>query len=499
MAEYYPLLSKAVGSLPNSTADSRRVVYERARKALIGQLRTLHPPVPDADIDRESLELDRAIEKLETELATVAPTTSERAPQPSMVPSEPKAPPANGGAPGAIAGSAARTPIAPLRPRIPVPKTATPLAASPPESPPIDAAPVADAAPSGVVPTEGTLPAEVARSAVKSDDTKPPRHPLQEPGAKPRLDMVRPIAPQPPVAPGPKRRLWIIPAGLSAVVLLVAVAAWELRDRPEIVTQKKPSTEAQTASGKIVERVGGAPDSDTPAETGSETPAKPDSQAVARPPASQQPASPPLVPQQPSSADQPQQATTPAASNPELPVAHRAALLIEAPDEPNKVKTFLGTVIWKLNNISDGPNDTVGLGVEADIDLPDDRTKVIVSFEKNTDASLPASHTIKVRFLVQPGSSSGDVKQISVPQMRREDSPSGEPLAGVTVPVIQNSFLVGLSPGNAETANLQLINGQQWMDIPMLLTSGKIAKLTFEKSDSGQRDIAEALTAWQKM
>ncbi|MCX8255258.1 MAG: hypothetical protein OTI36_14855, partial [Beijerinckiaceae bacterium] len=63
MAEYYPLLAKAVGSLPNSTPDTRRIVYERARKALIGQLRTYHPPVPDEDIERESLELDRAIER----------------------------------------------------------------------------------------------------------------------------------------------------------------------------------------------------------------------------------------------------------------------------------------------------------------------------------------------------------------------------------------------------------------------------------------------------
>jgi hypothetical protein len=58
--------------------------------------------------------------------------------------------------------------------------------------------------------------------------------------------------------------------------------------------------------------------------------------------------------------------------------------------------------------------------------------------------------------------------------------------------------LVGLSPGNAETANTDLIRRLQWIDIPMLLDSGKIAKLTFEKSDSGQRDLNEALDAWAK-
>ena len=182
-----------------------------------------------------------------------------------------------------------------------------------------------------------------------------------------------------------------------------------------------------------------------------------------------------------------------------MPVQYRAALLVEAPNESNKVKTFLGTVTWKLVNVGAGPSETVGTAVEADIDLPDDRAKVSVTFEKNTDASLPASHTLKVRFAVQPDSPTGDVQQISVPEVRQEDSPRGDPLAGVTVPVIQNSFLIGLSPGAAEAVNLRQLKDQQWIDVPILLTSGKIAKLTFEKGQAGQRDLTEALAAWSKL
>ena len=52
MADYYPLLERAVSSLPESTAETRRAIYERARKALLGQLRSVVPPVADADIDK---------------------------------------------------------------------------------------------------------------------------------------------------------------------------------------------------------------------------------------------------------------------------------------------------------------------------------------------------------------------------------------------------------------------------------------------------------------
>ncbi len=532
MAEYYPLLAKAVASLPNSTPEIRRVVYERARKALIGQLRTLHPPVPDEDIERESVELDRAVERLEAELAVgpsqasaAVPGTAAGVAQAADKKKPASVLPARGTVPssgGSLGPPTKNLPLSTLRTKVPMPKAAGVAApAAPPSAAPSPAAslaaqqtppkPAAASAPAGSNPPPvPAVPAETTAAAVPNvvaSEPPPPvaAAPLSEAtadasrlrmpsaDARPRSEGQRPIAPQPVAAKGPKRRMWIIPVGVGLIVALVGGAAYKLRDRPEHVAAVKPAAQTQAEAGKIAERVGGKADTTgdeaanapaTPAKSGSAAPVEQDAAATAPPAAS--------------ASDTSAQQTTPAASNPELPVAHRAALLIEAPDQPNKVKTFLGNVVWKLNNVSTGPSDAVGLAVEADVDLPDDKTKAIVTFEKNIDSSLPASHTIKVRFTVLPGSVTGDVKQISVPQMRREDSPSGEPLAGVTVPVVQNSFLVGLSPGNAETANIELLKTEQWIDIPMLLDNGKIAKLTFEKSDSGQRDLSEAIAAWQK-
>ena len=303
------------------------------------------------------------------------------------------------------------------------------------------------------------------------------------PIVRPRVE--RPIAPQLPGSTATRRKAWIVPVGIGVIVVIVAAAAYALRDTRQTVAKNKPTEQTtKTDSGKIAERVGGgtatAPKSTNSVAAPSVTSPSPTAETGA--------------------ASTPTTAATssPSLTNPEIPVAQRAALLIEAPDEPNKVKTFLGTVVWKLNNVNDGPGDNVGLAVEADVDLPDDKMKATVTFEKNTDASLPASHTIKVRFTMQPGSVTGDVQQISVPQLRQEDSPSGEALSGVTVPVVQNSFLVGLSPGNAETVNIRQLKDMQWVDIPMMLASGKIAKLTFEKGASGTRDINEAIAAWQK-
>jgi hypothetical protein len=172
-------------------------------------------------------------------------------------------------------------------------------------------------------------------------------------------------------------------------------------------------------------------------------------------------------------------------------------LLVQAPSEPNKVKTYVGTVIWRLDNVSGGPGQPLGTAVKADIDIPGDKWKVELTMQKNMDASLPASHTIMVVFSVQPGSPTGGVKQISVPQLRQDDAPSGDALIGIPVPIMENSFLIGLTRGSAEATNLDLIKTRAWFDIPILLSNGKIAKLTFEKNTTGTQAIDEAISAWQ--
>jgi len=55
-----------------------------------------------------------------------------------------------------------------------------------------------------------------------------------------------------------------------------------------------------------------------------------------------------------------------------------------------------------------------------------------------------------------------------------------------------------LTRGTAETTNLELIKSRLWFDIPIGLTNGKIAKLTFEKGAAGARAVDEALASWQQ-
>ena len=272
-------------------------------------------------------------------------------------------------------------------------------------------------------------------------------------------------------------RLWMVGGIVAVVVAIVAVAAWTLRDRPDRLAQvKAPVLIKPEQSGKIVERIGAGPKQP---EIPPQAEPSQSTQAEAAPAAAANPTSPASE-----------------AGGQTIPVAQRAALLVEAPNEPNKVKTYVGTVVWRLDNVSSGAGQPLGTAVHADIDVPGDKLKGVLILQKNMDASLPASHTITVVFTVQPDSPTGGVKQISVPQLRQNDAPTGTTLMGVPVPIMENSFLIGLSRGGAEVTNIDLIKQRAWFDIPMLFDNGRIAKLTFEKGTSGTRAIDDAIAAW---
>jgi hypothetical protein len=213
MADYYSLISRAIVALPQQTPDSRQAVYERARKALFNQLRSIQPPVAEADIAAEGRALEEAIARLELEIA------AKNAPAPTKL--TPPPPPQ----PRTEAPAAARMERAPEPPK--------PVAAA--ESRPAERS-VEDA-------WRDTL------AAVAAED--PPREP-QRPAAP---------LPLPPRAQQHARRKLALAAVLLSLIAVVGGLAWYLRERPEDLAKLNPAETAPAENdetGKFGDRVGGA-------------------------------------------------------------------------------------------------------------------------------------------------------------------------------------------------------------------------------------------------
>ena len=86
MADYYPLIARAVAGLDKGTGEARRGLYERARTALVTQLRGVEPALSDADVTRERLALEEAIRKVEAEATRRARQVSQELPRANAVP-----------------------------------------------------------------------------------------------------------------------------------------------------------------------------------------------------------------------------------------------------------------------------------------------------------------------------------------------------------------------------------------------------------------------------
>jgi S1-C subfamily serine protease len=176
-------------------------------------------------------------------------------------------------------------------------------------------------------------------------------------------------------------------------------------------------------------------------------------------------------------------------------VTPKAVLYEETPADPNGSR-FVGSVIWHTETVTPGPGQPPELAIRADVEVPE--RKLTWSLRRNTDKSLPASHTVETIFKIPADFPSGGIANVPGILMKQAEQTRGVPLAGLSVKVTTGFFLIGLSSVPAEKErNLQLLKDRAWFDIPINYNNGRRAILAIEKGNPGERAFAEAFKAWE--
>lgn len=465
MADYYPLLARALDALPDRTPALRKAVYDRARNALISQLRSLDPPLSEADIDLERRALDAAIERLEVDHGGLPA-------------------PANDAALAAAAGS----PTVPA-PGLPEPSRPEPVADEPTlptAEPPFGSRyePPAVAPDPGAGPREAPIPIAPPRPGAAQLIAPEPSEPAfaalspaEDPEAaaasdlangrqRPRIEVVPPRA-------GRSRILRNVFVGgiLAAVLAMIAVAAFLLRDRPQnLPTSGTETADTQQPEGetKFGDRVGGE---------AAPTPSR-------------------VAPRSESAA--PPRAAAPSAGS-TVAVAQRAELIEEATGAENAQPTLLtGRVTWRLDTVNGDQGQPLQNAVVATVTIPDAGLTLVMTIQRNLDSTLPASHTVNLAFTETAGSNGRTVQDVGLLQAKDDQNARGSPVSGLPVRVRDNLFLIGLSslPNDVER-NTDLLLHKNWFDLALRYTSGRRAVLTFEKGATGAQVMQNAFAAWQ--
>jgi hypothetical protein len=497
MTDYHPLIARAVEGLQKSTGEARRALYERARTALVTQLRSVDPPLSETEITKERLALEDAIRKVEgetarkartelreTRVAAAPPQRSEpAAPRPAPAPAAAAAkteaqrraylpPSARERLLSARAASLTRDGIKGFRDAVGGggeldseqdtrdsygAAAASARIADPPDAPArrnyaqrfenlnsIEHLEQLDGRESGFEFEDDHAAAESARY-------------LPTPTFEHEGEQARP--------PRSYRGLAKLIVALVIFAGVAGLVTWQWSNLAGVyhrATQigTKPPTQTTTAPPAAEPKFAGR----VPQEGANQAPAAGASPSAQPPPA----------------------------------VAQRVVLYEEDPNDPSG-KRYAGSAIWHTETVSPGSGLAPELAVRADIEIPERRMTVTWSLRRNTDQALPASHTIEVMFNLPADFAGGGIANVPGILMKQSEQARGTPLAGLAVKVTNGFFLIGLSAVEADMQrNVQLLKDRPWFDIPIVYTNGGRAILAMEKGPPGDRAFAEAFATWEK-
>jgi hypothetical protein len=495
VADYQPLIARAVEWLAVSKRKSRRALYERARSALESQLRAVDPPLSESAIAKERLALESAIRKVETEAALKVLVRREH----HLAITRPQFDPFTGSA-GLATTSKAEV--------VTSKQTATPL--------------IETVVPRATLETarERQLGARFERlsALLKREDFKTLRnivnevnefgeatvqpaqsaHDIRErraglssetgandPSAKdhdaeqtwrycetsfdrkenpvPEMVPLQPHEPEDlnPLSARNYRKLayvlvvFIVFAGLSATI------SWQwphiaslYRDVAQTVKKRPARPNEATSPPKFSGRV-------------------PQEQSVA--PASAEAA--------------PETKTAPAM----LP----RAILYEEDSNDRQRKRYFASVVWRTETVPSGSGLAPELAIQADLEIPERHINLTWALRRNSDQAT-ASHTIEIKFNL-PAHFPNDVAEVPAILMKESEQAPGIALAGLAAEVANDFFLIGLSAAHPDRQrNIKLLKKSSWIEIPIVYTDGHRSILVIEKGMSGDRAFANAFAAWEK-
>jgi hypothetical protein len=235
----------------------------------------------------------------------------------------------------------------------------------------------------------------------------------------------------------------------------------------------------------------------TPAPDASATPpATPPADGAAPPANGAAPADAAATPPAPATGTPPA-APTAAAPEPTVAVGQKA-IFYEERTSTAQGSAEPGSIVWSLVQESPGGDLPPEPAIRAEASIPGKDIQLRMTIRRNTDQTLPASHIIEMIFLTPEGFDGGGVDNILRVAMKSSEQDAGSPLIGIPAKIADGFFLVALNDTKAdEDANLTLLRGQDWIDVPVVYKTGRRALLTMEKGIPGEKVFDEALKAWQ--
>lgn len=498
MADFVAVLKKTLSGLENPTAEMREKVYAKARTTITAKLEAISPPPPAGVIDRQKEALERAIVDVEASYTqSSASPVAEEDPLAEFV-----------------SGKAFGTTLAPAPTITPAEPAAAETTEAIPE--PAEREPVAQ-----------PVAAETKAAEPTSNQPPPPIDPNQVPKPKKRggagliaAVIVLLLLAGAGYAVWQNKEDFARMAGLEH--LLPGASENAVPDDQQAASQSdetESETQEQSANGETEDINAGTGTEDEPKftqrlmEDGSEVDAGPaggeesigEGTSVAASTTTgedgtettEQQGEQTVAAADPDATGESSEQT--GAEAPEgtvLPVGQRA-IFYEERTTDLQGSAEAGAVVWSLVQESPGGNLPPEAAIRAEASIPGKEMQFRMTIRRNGDKSLPASHIIEMIFITPDDFEGGGIENVLRITFKDSEQSAGNPLLGIPAKISDGFFLLALTDSKADIeANSTMMRRLDWLDVPIVYSSGRRALITMEKGVPGSKIFEEALKAW---
>ncbi|MBY5368994.1 membrane protein [Rhizobium leguminosarum] len=155
-----------------------------------------------------------------------------------------------------------------------------------------------------------------------------------------------------------------------------------------------------------------------------------------------------------------------------------------------------GSVVWSVQHEA-GQDGRQEATVQGNVTVPERNLSALVTFKRNSDPSLPASHLVEIVFSVPPNFEGGSIESVQRISMKRTEQDRGDALIAVPAKITDDFHMIALNDyPDARKANLDLMSTRNWIDIPITYRNGRRALLTMEKGGTGTDAFNTAIKEW---
>jgi hypothetical protein len=492
MADYYSILKRTISGLPKNTAETRKLVFDKARSTIERQLRSLDPAPSEKAISTQLSALESAIEQLEFEESNQAPPRRATAPAGSSPPRDPEPQPP------------APPPPAPPRPAAPKPGpvSAAPAAARPQPRPAPAAAEFAhdeffEAEADDIVESESNTPRPVRRAPRRS-------------GGFGKLLVILLIL---AILAAGGYGLWINREPLMALTGLDRMTSGG--DTPQVTASEETAPVTETteeigakdevrlgqdgqtieidAQEEVVDRPESTEQTDLPLTTEEDQPVEVSpvdegaSEAVANSDDVEEAA--PVD----EGVEQAQSENAPFA----IPAVGQKAYLYEEGVGNSAATRDNAAIVWSTEQEAPAEGMPPESVIKGQLEVPGRGLTMDISIKRNVDESLSASHIIELVFETPPDFSGGNIDTLARFVMKANEQARGEPLVAVPVKIDSGFFMIALNNlEQARESNRRLLLDSSWIDIPLGYSTGRRALVTLEKGAIGDQVFRDAFADW---